>query len=110
MEGFRHNQARDRPVTPGTSSPSPTATLKAIIAPDDRSRPGAPGKTLGWSLFFEPQSPHELDALTGWVLSGDPLTQVRLRFRDMQSAIAFAERKGWRYEVCAPRSDRRAVH
>jgi hypothetical protein len=35
----------------------------------------------------------------GWTESVDPFAAVPLHFPDLQSAIAFAERQGWRYQV-----------
>jgi ETC complex I subunit conserved region len=38
----------------------------------------------------------------GWTASGDPFAHIRLRFPDRQSAIEFAERHGWQYELRDP--------
>jgi hypothetical protein len=38
----------------------------------------------------------------GWTGTDDTLGQVRLEFRNLQGAIDFAEKQGWRYEVVEP--------
>jgi hypothetical protein len=40
--------------------------------------------------------------LIGWVSSGDTLNQVKMGFDTQEEAIAFAEKKGWRYTVTEP--------
>jgi len=42
----------------------------------------------------------------GWTAAGDTLNQVRLKFKDMDEAIAFAQKKGWDFTV-APLHDRK---
>jgi hypothetical protein len=61
-------------------------------------------------LTFEREMAPELDPLSGWTISTDPLSQIRLAFPDMQSAISFAERRGWRYEVAEAPAERRIIH
>jgi len=97
-----HNLSRARPVLPGTSAPAgmplPAARIYEAMSSPAQSAPGG----RRWVLEFERSAPATLDPLTGWTLSSDPLSQVRMTFPDMQSAIAFAERKGWRYVVGEP--------
>ena len=40
--------------------------------------------------------------LMGWTGTDDTLAQARLEFRNLQGAIDFAEKQGWRYEVAEP--------
>ena len=94
-----HNLSRARPVLPGTSVPAGSAMPPARIR---RRQPSSPSYGLnsdGWVLEFERSTPETLDPLTGWVVCTDPLSQIQIAFPDLQSAIAFAERKGWRYVV-----------
>jgi hypothetical protein len=104
---FDHNLSRARPILPGTSTPAPgplpTARIYQMSPSAAQSAPGA----RPWVLEFERSKPLEIDPLTGWTLSSDPLAQVRMTFPDMQSAIGFAERKGWRYQVADPVAPRR---
>ncbi|MGG5889582.1 ETC complex I subunit [Falsiroseomonas sp. HC035] len=55
-----------------------------------------------WVLDFAPGEPKRLDPLTGWSGSGDTQGQVTLRFPSAEAAIAYAESRGWRYEVAQP--------
>lgn len=48
-----------------------------------------------WVLELQPAHPNEVEPLMGWTASEDPLQQVRLVFPDKDSAVAFAERRGW---------------
>ncbi|WP_414695442.1 NADH dehydrogenase ubiquinone Fe-S protein 4 [Phenylobacterium sp.] len=83
------------------ASPSPTRLPTARIASERGGR---------WVLTFERETPPELDPLTGWTISTDPLSQIRLTFPDVQSALGFAERKGWRYEVAEAPAGGRSIH
>lgn len=96
-----HNLSRARPILPGTSLPAPGPVPVVRIHPASAGVQSAPGRGR-WVLEFEPSAPPSLDPLTGWTTSTDPLSQVRIPFPDMQSAIAFAESKGWRYLVSEP--------
>lgn len=107
MKMLRHNQARGRALTPGTSAPSPTPLPTAMIGPEPSAHPGRGLRR--WVLAFESGAPSETDPLTGWRLSADPLAQVRITFPDMQSAIIFAERNGWRYELAEPQATVRRI-
>jgi hypothetical protein len=48
-----------------------------------------------WLLEFEPSARLTVDPLMGWSGGAGPLAQIRVRFPDISSAIAFAERNGW---------------
>ena len=47
-----------------------------------------------WTLAFERQEPQRADPLTGWNGSGDTRTQVQLKFKSKEEALAYATRKG----------------
>ncbi len=55
-----------------------------------------------WVLEFPPSAPPRRDPQTGWIGGTDPLAHLRLRFPDRESAVAFAERHGWPYELAEP--------
>jgi hypothetical protein len=56
-----------------------------------------------WGLEFAPWAPRELEPLMGWTSSRDPFATIPpLRFPDKQSAIEFAERRGWTYQLREP--------
>lgn len=52
-----------------------------------------------WTLTFEPRTAPWIEPLMGWTATEDTLTQVRLIFPSLQSAIAYAERQGLHYVV-----------
>lgn len=63
-------------------------------------------KTRRWVLEHAPRGRHEVDSLMGWTGSSDTAAQVRLSFPNKEEAIAYAERRGLRYEVQEPRERR----
>lgn len=58
--------------------------------------------TRQWILEFERSEAPQPDPLMGWIGSGDTRRQVRLRFADRDTAVAYAERNGYDYEVEEP--------
>jgi hypothetical protein len=61
-------------------------------------------------LEFERTVPPTVEPLMGWTESADPFAPIRLEFPDLQCAIEFAERQGWRYDIReTPAADPRAV-
>jgi hypothetical protein len=52
-----------------------------------------------WLLECDPETRRYPEPLMGWTASGDTLNQVRLNFKTLDEAKAFAERKGWDYTV-----------
>ncbi len=59
-------------------------------------------QTRKWVLEFEPLSPRERDPLMGWTSSSDMLGQVKLTFDTREEAVAYAEKRGYRYQVQEP--------
>ncbi len=58
-----------------------------------------PGVGRHWTFEFEPRTGREIDPLMGWVSSRDTTRQIRLRFDSKEEAVAYAERRGYEYEV-----------
>jgi hypothetical protein len=86
---------RTAPSLPGTALPVEDGLLRARIHPLSRSvRQSAPGRE-GWLLEFEDPERRLGDL-------ADRLMHLRLEFPDLPSAIGFAERHGWRFEVEEP--------
>lgn len=92
-----------RPVLPGGGTPADpwSIPLVRIHQPGRSVTQSAPGRGE-WVLDFAPSARPPMDPLTGWTGGEDPLAHLRLRFPDRGSAVAFAERHGWRYEVTEP--------
>jgi ETC complex I subunit-like protein len=58
--------------------------------------------TEEWVLEFERQSPGSIEPLMGWTSSDDTRTQVRVRFRSLEEAVAYATRKGIPFRIDEP--------
>lgn len=103
------------PAVPGTGASSalpvmPGGVLAWPHASPPRVRIHQPGRSVTqsapgrrrWLLEFAPADP---PSRSGFARSGsatDPLAHLRIEFPDRASAIAFAERHGWPYEVEEP--------
>lgn len=59
-------------------------------------------RTHIWVLEFQQTEPKRPDPLTGWAGSGDTRQQVRLNFRSLDEAKAYAERNGIPFHVTLP--------
>jgi len=77
-----------------------------IYQPSKTAMQSGRAKALDWVLEYEIETPRRPEPLMGWISSGDTLNQVRLKFAGKEDAIAFAERKGWTYDLAEPRSRR----
>jgi hypothetical protein len=70
-----------------------------IYKPARNAMQSGKGKTDGWVLEFEAESPRGREPLMGWTSSGDMRQQLRLQFDNKEQAIAYAEREGLAYSV-----------
>jgi hypothetical protein len=61
-------------------------------------------KARGWVLEFDPASAREVDPLMGWTSSGDTQAQVRLTFDTREAAEAYANEKGFAFDVTEPKA------
>ena len=97
-----HNLARATPILPGTSSPAGgELPLVRIHQPGCSVTSSGPPRK-GWVLEFERSSASFIEPLMGWAGGDDPFAPIWLTFPNLQSAIGFAERHGWRYRVEGP--------
>ncbi len=64
-------------------------------------------RTGFWVLEFEPEQPRSIDPLMGYTSSGDMKSQVRLKFRTREEAVAYAEANGIAYRVQEPKESHR---
>ena len=100
--GRGDNQSRATPLLPGTGIPASDALPAVRIHRPARSvTQSGPGRRR-WVLEFEATGRRPIDPLMGWTGTDDTLAQIRLEFRNLQGAIDFAEKQGWRYEVEEP--------
>ena len=77
-----------------------------IYKPSKSTMQSGHGKTNKWVLEYELASKRTPEPLMGWVSSEDTNNQIQLKFDTQEEAIAYAESKGWQYEVAVTR-DRR---
>ena len=70
-------------------------TVARIVEEQRKTTQSGKAQDGCWTLEFERQQPQRPDPLTGWNGSGDTATQVRLRFKSKEEAMAYARRKGF---------------
>ena len=80
-----------------------TLTVK-IAQPVKGATQSGRAKIKKWILTYDLETRREPEALMGWVASGDTLNQVKIGFDTEEEAIAFAEKKGWKYDIVEPQS------
>ena len=96
---MRRNSMRKQPKLPGSDAPGydiPRALIRR--RPRDPSR-GGRRFLNSWILEFEMWGRREIEPLMGWTSSNDPYASVRLEFPNLESAVEFAESRGWRYTI-----------
>ncbi len=74
-----------------------------IYKPAKTTMQSGRAKTKKWLLEAVPETRRAPEPLMGWVASGDTLNQVKIGFGTKEEAIAFAEKKGWVYNVTEPK-------
>ncbi len=94
MQG--HN--RPAPIIPGTNIRSYDVPTAIIYRPARSVLTSAP-RPKYWFLEFQGARRPWTEPLMGWTASDDTLRQVRMKFPDRESAVAFAEKQDWRYVV-----------
>ena len=71
-----------------------------------QSKPAGQSGLIGtreWILEYGQTAPRVQDPLMGWTGScGDTLSQIRLMFKSLESAKAYAKREGIAYQVEQP--------
>ncbi|MBR2124526.1 MAG: ETC complex I subunit [Acetobacter sp.] len=71
-----------------------------------QSKPAGQSGLVGtreWILEYGQNAPRVQDTLMGWTGScGDTLSQIRLVFKSLEAAKAYAEREGIAYQVEQP--------
>ena len=78
-------------IFPASGVVTPRVRISQLARPATQSGPGRGG----WLLEFEPSTRLTIDPLMGWSGGADPLAQIWMKFPDVRSAVAFAERNGW---------------
>nr|CAG4643504.1 EOG090X0DNW [Ilyocryptus agilis] len=75
--------------------------LARIWKPAKHAMQSGTNNTHKWIVGFDTRERWE-NPLMGWTSSGDPLSNVELKFSSKEDAIAFCERYGWEYSVNEP--------
>jgi hypothetical protein len=70
-----------------------------IYKPARTAMQSGTARTKAWVLDYEPAAARVVEPLMGWTSSTDMTSQVRLRFKTKEEAIAFCEREGIAYQV-----------
>ena len=95
---FGHNSVRPArlPGSDAVISDMPKVRISPV-----RKDIGHPGlRDAGtWCITFESAGRRWIEPLMGWTATNDPCSATVLRFPDRQSAIEFAEARGWAYSV-----------
>ncbi|MBL4597944.1 MAG: ETC complex I subunit [Rhizobiaceae bacterium] len=78
-----------------------------IYSPAKTAMQSGKNKTGNWILEFEPESPRKVEPLMGYTSSGDMKSQIKLKFPDLDAAIAYAKKHDLAYRVQQPQQSRR---
>ena len=70
-----------------------------IYRPTKNAMQSGRANTRQWVVEFVPSDRKEPDPLMGWNGSRDTRSQVRMTFDSKEAAIAFADRRGYDYEL-----------
>jgi hypothetical protein len=96
----RHADLSKLPAGPALPNAARPAVAR-IYRPARSAMQSGRASAKHWILEFEPAVPPEIEPLMGWTAARDTMQQVRLKFPTADSAVAFARRQGWTFEVCA---------
>lgn len=77
-----------------------------IYKPAKTATQSGRAKTDAWVLEYELETPRTPEPLMGWVASGDTLNQVKIKFKTLDEAVAFAQEKGLEYTATEPHQRR----
>ncbi|MEM9796311.1 MAG: ETC complex I subunit [Pseudomonadota bacterium] len=77
-----------------------------IYKPAKTAMSSGTAKTRDWVLEFVPDTPREIDPLTGWTGSSDTQSQVMLRFETQKEAEDYAREREIDYVVLRPQKRR----
>lgn len=72
-----------------------------IYRPGKNAMQSGRAKRKDWVLEYELSGTRRAEPLMGWTSSEDALNQVKLKFSSCEDAVAYAEKKGWSYDVQA---------
>ncbi|XP_063225374.1 NADH dehydrogenase [ubiquinone] iron-sulfur protein 4, mitochondrial [Bacillus rossius redtenbacheri] len=92
----------DQPMDVSAVSGVPEEHIKTrlvrIFKPSKHAMQSGTDNTHHWQMEFETRERWE-NPLMGWSSTGDPLSNMKVDFRNEQEAIAFCEKNGWKWYV-----------
>ena len=80
-----------------------------IFKPAKTAMQSGKSKTDGWILEFEAESARKVEPLMGYTSSSDMGSQIKLEFKTLDDAKAYAEKNGIAYSVQKPQKAKRRV-
>ena len=75
-----------------------------IYKPAKTAMQSGRGKDDFWLLELEPQAGKSPENLMGWTASGDTLDQVRIKFKTLEEATAYAQDKDLEFSINQPKT------
>ncbi|CAM9096033.1 unnamed protein product [Phaeothamnion confervicola] len=81
-------------------------TVRIMKHPKHPWQQGTHAKSRHWGIVWK-QRERWTNPLMGWTSSADTLGKLELRFEDVDQAIRFCQKQGWKYEVQTPPPDGR---
>ena len=74
-----------------------------IYQPAKTAMQSGQANTRFWVMEFEPGAAKKIDNLTGWTVSGDMRSQIKLQFKSKEEAVAYATNNKISYNLNAPK-------
>ena len=74
-----------------------------IYQPTKTAMQSGQANTRLWVIEFEPEAAKQIDNLTGWTVSGDMRSQIKLKFKSKEEAVAYAESNRIPYNLNSPK-------
>ena len=74
-----------------------------IYQPTNTAMQSGQANTRLWILEFEPEAAKQIDSLTGWTVSGDMRSQIKLKFKSKEEAVAYATQNKIVYNLNTPK-------
>ncbi len=80
-----------------------------IFKPTKTAMQSGKSKTDAWILEFEPEVARKVEPLMGYTSSSDANSQIKLEFKSLEDAKAYAEKNGLAYSVQQPQKAKRRI-
>jgi hypothetical protein len=74
-----------------------------IYQPTKTAMQSGQANTRLWIIEYEPEEAKKIDNLMGWTSSGDMRSQIRLKFKSKEEAVAYAESNRIPYKLNSPK-------